>query len=184
MNTGVQAAGAATSEVSSGGGKWFALATMSRHERFAAFEINSLGIETFLPTVTEIHRWSDRKKKVQVPLLPGYLFIRTEMRPEIRRAVTFIRGVVAFIAMGGQPIPVPDDQIMALHQLVGQNVACTSHPFLKIGQHVCIRGGALDGIRGILVRYEGGDRLVVSVDSLQRSLAIQIEGYKVEAIRN
>jgi transcription antitermination factor NusG len=157
---------------------------MSRHERFVACEINSLGIETFLPTITEIHHWSDRTKKVQVPLFPGYLFIRTEMHPETRRAVSLIRGVVAFIAMARQPIPVPDDQIAVLHQLVERNVACTPYPFLRIGQRVRIRGGDLDGICGILVRYEGGNRLVVSLDVIQRSLAIQVEGYKVEAISN
>lgn len=182
MDAGIQAAGEASFDVSAAAGKWFALATMSRHERFAAFEINSLGIETFLPTITEVHRWSDRRKKVQVPLLPGYLFIRTEMRPEVRRAVTFIRGIVAFMAMGGQPTPIPDDQIAILRQLVEQNVACTPHPFLRIGQRVRIVGGALDGVCGILVRYEGGQRLVISVDGLQRSLAIQVEGYKIEAI--
>jgi transcription antitermination factor NusG len=184
MNAGVRAAGETTCEVSSRARKWFALATMSRHERFVACEINSLGIETFLPTITEIHHWSDREKKVQVPLFPGYLFIRTEMHPETRRAVSLIRGVVAFIAMARQPIPVPDDQIAVLHQLVERNVARTPYPFLRIGQRVRIRGGDLDGICGILVRYEGGNRLVVSLDVIQRSLAIQVEGYKVEAISN
>jgi transcription termination/antitermination protein NusG len=182
MSGAIGVTGETACEAAPGGGEWFALATMSRHERFAAFEINSLGIETFFPTIAEIHRWSDRKKKVQVPLLPGYLFIRAEMRPEIRRAVSFIRGVVAFITMGGEPIPIPEDQIASLQQLVGQNVTCTPHRFLQIGQLVRICGGALDGIRGILVRYEGGNRLVISVDSIQRSLAIRVEGYKVEAI--
>jgi transcription antitermination factor NusG len=155
---------------------------MSRQERVASLEINARGIETFLPTITELHYWSDRRKQVQVPLFRGYLFIRTEMSPEIRRAVSSIRGIVAFLDMGGHPVPIPNEQISVLQQLVKENVPCKPHPFLAIGQHVRIRGGALDGIHGILVRYESANRLIISVNSIQRSLAISVEGYQVEAI--
>ena len=161
-------------------GNWFALTTASRHERFVAQEIGYRGIETFLPTITEIHRWSDRKKKVEVPLFPGYVFVRTHMCADVRRKVTFARGAVAFVAMGGQPVPIPDDQIAALQQLLTQNIPFFPYPFLKVGQRVRIRGGSLDGIVGILSRFEGNDRLVLSVDGIQRSLAIHVAGYEVE----
>jgi transcription antitermination factor NusG len=165
------------------GGQWFALSTMSRHERLAAQEIQSRGLETFLPTVTEIHRWSDRKKKLEVPLFPGYLFIRAEMSPDVRRKVLFSRGIVSFVGMGGQPVPIPPQEISTLQHLLQAGTSCSPHAFLKIGQRIRIHGGSLDGIEGILSKVEGGDRLVVSVESIQRSIAIHVEGYKVEALR-
>jgi transcription antitermination factor NusG len=166
------------------GGQWFALSTMSRHERLAAHEIQSRGVETFLPTFTEIHRWSDRKKKLEVPLFPGYLFIRAEMSPEVRRKVLFARGIVSFVGMGGQPVPIPQQEISTLQQLLQTGTSFSSHAFLKIGQRIRIHGGSLDGIEGILSKVEGGDRLVVSVESIQRSIAIHLDGYKVEALRS
>jgi transcription antitermination factor NusG len=165
-------------------GQWFALSTMSRHERLAAHQIQSRGVQTFLPMTTEIHRWSDRKKKVEVPIFPGYLFIRAEMCPEVRRAVLFARGIVSFVGIAGQPIPIPEHEISALQRLLQAETFCSPHAFLKVGQRVRIHGGSLDGIEGILSRVEGSDRVVISVENIQRSVAIRVDGYKIEALRS
>jgi transcription antitermination factor NusG len=157
---------------------------VSRHERFVAKEVEIRGVETFLPTTTEVHVWSDRRKKVEVPLFPGYLFIRANLSPAIHRAVLFARGVVDFIAMGGEPIPIPAEQIANIQRLLATNSRCMGHPFLKIGERVRIRGGALDGVEGILSRVDGGTRLVVSIDGINRSLAMRLEGYELEAVTN
>ena len=180
MSGSTQICGEVSCKIPLGAGNWFALTTAYRHERFVAQEIAYRGVETFLPTITEVHRWSDRKKKVEVPLFPGYVFVRTHMSADVRRKVTFARGAVAFVAMGGQPVPIPDDQIAALQQLLAQKIPFFPHAFLRIGQRVRIRGGSLDGLVGILSRFEGSDRLVVSVDGIQRSLAIHVAGYEIE----
>jgi hypothetical protein len=84
------------------------------------------------------------------------------------------------ITMGGEPIPIPDEQIESVQKLLTNNVPCRAHPFLKIGQRVRVRGGSLDGVEGILVRVNGEKGLVVSIDAISRSLALRIEGYDVE----
>lgn len=161
---------------------WYALKTMSRHERLVSCELESQGITTFLPSVTEVHRWSDRRKKVERPLYPSYLFVRGSMSPQIRRAVLFSRGVAGFITMGGQPTPIPDEQIASVQTLLTHGITCAAHPFLKVGQRVRIRGGALDGVEGMLTGFNGEKGLLISIDSIQQSLAVRIEGYDVEVV--
>lgn len=92
----------------------------------------------------------------------------------------FSRGVAGLITMGGEPVPIPNQQIESVQKLLANNVRCTAHPFLKIGQRVRVRNGALDGIEGILVAHSGSKGLVISIDGIQRSLAVRIEGYDIE----
>ena len=161
--------------------KWYALATMSRHERLVALQLKSQGITTFLPSVVEIHRWSDRRKRVEMPLFPGYVFLHASLSPQLLRFVTFARGTAGFITMQGEPVAIPDEQIESVRKLLSNNVQCLTHPYLKTGQRVRIRGGSLDGIEGILARFDGETGLVVSIDGISRSLALRIQGYNVEA---
>ena len=161
---------------------WYALATLSRQERVVASELESRGIDAYLPTITEIHRWSDRRKKVEVPLFPGYVFMQSAMTPVVRRSAICARGVVGFVTMHGEPLPIPEEEIAGIRQLLAGEMPCAPYPFLKVGQRVRVRGGALDGIEGCLVRAEGSRKLVVSIDAISRSLALHIDGYDLEAI--
>ena len=162
--------------------KWYALATMSRHERLVAQQLENQAINTFLPTFTEIHRWSDRRKQVELPLFPGYLFVHAVLSSSVRRSVLFARGAAGFVTMGGEPLPVQDEQIEDVQKLVASKLQFQAHPFLKVGQRVRIRGGSLDGVEGILVRCNGGNRLVISIDAISRSVALRIEGYDIQPI--
>ena len=161
---------------------WFAVSTRSQHERLVAGQLECQGVVAFLPTVTEIHRWSDRRKVVERPLFRGYLFVRGALTPAFRRKVLVARGVVSFITMQGEPVPVPDEQIEIIQSLLSRKIPCTTHPFLKVGQRVRVRGGALDGVEGILTCCNKDQSLVISIDAIQRSLAVRIEGYDVEAL--
>ena len=100
---------------------WYGLMTRSRHERVVAHELGGCGITIFLPTVTEVHHWSDRQKKVEVPLFPGYVFVRATMSPVVRKSILLSRGTAGFIQMGGNPIPIPDDQIAPLAEYLAKN---------------------------------------------------------------
>lgn len=161
---------------------WFAVSTRSQHERFVVGQLECQGVAAFLPTVTEIHRWSDRRKIVEMPLFRGYLFVRGALTPTFRRTVVMARGVVSFITMQGEPVPIPDEQIDSIQRLLRHKIACQAHPFLKVGQRVRVRGGALDGVEGILTCCNKDQSLVISIDAIQRSLAVRIEGYDVEAV--
>jgi transcription antitermination factor NusG len=161
---------------------WYAIQTMSRHERLVTHQLGSQGLTAYLPSFTETHRWSDRRKKVELPLFPGYVFVNAIMSAQVRRVVAFTRGVAGFITMRGEPIPIPDDQIESVQRILANNIRCAAYPFLKVGQRVRVRGGALDGIQGILIADTRNKGLVVSIDSIQRALIVHIEGYGVEVI--
>jgi transcription antitermination factor NusG len=162
--------------------KWYAIQTRSRHEKIVDKHLRRQGIITFLPLAKEIHRWSDRKKEVESPLFGGYAFVRVAASPEERLKVLRTHGVVKFVGVGGVGIPIPEEQIEAVKAVTSANIPFRSYPFLKLGQRVRIREGALEGVQGILISQKGMRNLVISVDAIQRSLSIQIEGYKVEPV--
>jgi len=160
---------------------WYALHTRPRHEKIVTQRLEQQGVTTFLPLVTEIHRWSDRKKKVEAPLFSGYVFARFSPNRAERLRVLRVDGVFSLVGAQGEGAPIPNDQIDAIRSLVEAGLPWASHPYLKIGQRVRIRSGALDGLEGILLSRNGDQTLVISIDAIQRSLAVRVEGYQVEA---
>ena len=164
------------------GEHWYALLTRSRHEKVVADRLCERGFETFLPLVHEVRQWSDRKKVVDLPLFSGYVFVKSLATNEERVRVLSIDGVVQYVGVRGEGTPIPESQIEAVRTLLAHDLQHSLHPFLKVGQRVRIRGGSLDGVEGILTSRDGGNALVVSVDAIERSLLVRIEGYHVESV--
>jgi transcription antitermination factor NusG len=158
---------------------WYAVRTRPRHEKKVASELIEKGIKIYLPLVTQVRRWSDRRKVVQLPLFSCYAFVYSVLDLRLRVAIYGISGALGFVGPNNQGIPIPDVQIENIRTLMAGDVALTSYPLLKGGQRVRVRGGALDGIEGILAT-KGGRRLVISVDSINASFSIDLEGYDVE----
>jgi len=161
---------------------WFAIQTRSRHERVVERQLQGQGVEVFYPTVTQTHRWSDRRKLVECPLFAGYAFVRIFPSPEERVRILKAHGVVQFVGANGQGTAIPADQMEAVQAVVAGNLPFTKHDFLKVGQRVRVRGGSLDGVEGILVAQNGARDLVISEEPIQRSFSIRIEGYEVEPV--
>jgi transcription antitermination factor NusG len=162
--------------------KWFAVHTRSRHEKVVAQEVRERGVTTFLPLVREVRRWSDRQKVVESPLFSCYVFVKLVPRNEERSRVLHVNGVLRFVGTHGVGIPIPDEQIQAIQTVLEESLPFVAHPFLKIGQRVRIRSGAMSGVEGILVSRSGERALVISLDAIQRSLSVRVEGYDVEPI--
>lgn len=160
---------------------WYAIQTRYRFEKKVTTHLQHKGIETFLPVLQEVHHWSDREKRVDTVLFSGYTFARLNPASWSRMDVLQTAGVIGLIGFAGQIIPIPAKQIGDLQRLLLQKVPCALHPFLKVGQRVRIRGGCLDSLEGILDEH-GEKSLVISVDSIERSVAIRIEGYELELI--
>ncbi len=116
---------------------------------------------------------------MHVPLFPGYIFVQVLSSAEEHVRVLRVDGVVSFVGAHREGTPIPPVQIENVRRLL-DNVPCVEHPFLKIGQRVRVRGGCLDGMEGILIGRNGSRTLVISVDAIQRSLAIRVEGYDVQ----
>jgi transcription antitermination factor NusG len=161
---------------------WYAVQTRARHEKTVAERLQEQGVTTFLPLVKEVHRWSDRRKVVELPLFSCYVFVKLSPTSQDRARVYRMDRVFQIVGVRGEGTPIPDEQIQAIRTLVEQDLPWSFHPFLKIGQRVRIRGGAMDGVEGVLLSRNGDRTLVVSVDVIQRSMAVRIEGYDVEPL--
>ena len=162
--------------------RWYALHTRARHEKAVERRLHDQGMETFLPTTMEVHRWSDRKKKVEVPLFNCYVFLRCALSAEDRTRVYQIESVHGFVGSCGASLPIPDEQIEGIRKVLTEAVPWRSYPFLKAGQRVRVRGGAMDGVEGVFVSENGDHSLIISVDAIQRSMAVRINGYHVEPV--
>jgi transcription antitermination factor NusG len=179
---GLQSSGAG-SAVKPESANWYAVQTRARNEKAISERLQEQGLTTFLPLVTEVRRWSDRKKKVELPLFSCYVFVKlVAANNEERMRVYRTNGVFRIVSMRGEAIPIPDEQIDSLRAVVTQQVPWSAHPFLKIGQRVRIRSGSLEGVEGVLLSLNGDRTLILSVDAIQRSLAVRVEGYDVEAL--
>ena len=162
--------------------QWYAIHTRSQHEKAVVSHLKSEGIETFLPLVSEIHRWSDRRKVVEVPLFSCYAFVNLCLVPEMWAKVVRVSGVLRFVGTRGEGVPIPENQVESIRALLSGKLPYSVYPFLKVGQRVRVRGGALDGVEGILIARNGNRTLVISVEPIQRSLAVSIDGYQVQPI--
>jgi len=159
---------------------WYAIHTVARHEKKAAAQLGESKVCTFLPLMKEIHQWSDRRARVEVPLFSCYAFVRIAQTIEERLKVLRVAGVLGFVGSGNMGTPIPDQEIENLQTAIREKIPFAVHPFISVGKRVRIRGGSLDGVEGILVGQNGDKSLVVSVELLQRSVSIRVEGYDIE----
>jgi len=156
---------------------WYALQTRARHEKTVFHRLRERGITAYLPLVSEVRSWSDRKKTVEFPLFSCYVFARLMPAREGQLAGLRVDGVLGLVGARTQGTSIPDEQIDAVRRVVEERLQWRSHPFLRIGRRVRIRNGALQGVEGILVSRSGEDTFVLSIDAIQRSLAVRIQGY-------
>ena len=161
--------------------QWYAVQTRYGAERKVKARLGTKGVEAFLPVLEVVHRWSDRRKTIEVPLFSGYTFVRVTLSAEARLGVLHTEGVIKFVGFGGETVPIPAKQIEDIQKLLVNKVPCSLRPFLKTGQRIRIRGGCLDGLEGMLEHNEG-KHLVISIDCIHRSVAVQIEGYELELV--
>jgi len=162
--------------------QWYAVHTRSRQEKVVVSQLEHRGIRSFLPMVKEVHRWSDRQKVVQLPLFSCYAFVHVKLLPELWYKVMQTSGVLRFVGVRGEGVPIPEGQIESLQSVLSSAAPFELCPFLKVGQRVRIRGGALDGIEGLLTARNGDRTLVISVEPIQRSISVRIDQYQVETI--
>lgn len=162
--------------------QWYALRTRSRHEKMVADQLDRLGVDNFLPLVKRTRQWSDRVKEVELPLFSGYTFVRVVLSSPDRLRVLQTHGVAGFVGINCCGTAIPESQIQDIRTLLASDVPFEEQPFLKVGQRVRVRGGALDGVEGILSARNDDSSLVISLEPIQRSLSVRIQGYTVEPV--
>src|SRR5665213_498846 len=165
-----------------GEASWYAISTRSRQEKVAASMLERLGVENFLPLSLEGRQWSDRKRVVNVPLFPGYLFVRISMLRELQLRVLKVPGVVRFIGNQSGPQAIPDAEIERVQTVLSHRIPCTPCSIPRVGDRVRIFRGMLTGIEGTFVRSGSDTRLVISVEMIQQSISFQVDASDVEPV--
>jgi len=161
---------------------WFAVQTKPRHEKKVSEILTEKGIQNFLPLFRSKRHWADRWKWVELPLFSQYLFVRIPGSVEWRVQVLRTNGVIRLAGETGRGTAIPDEQIANLHTIVNQKISSLPFDGIRIGERIRIRGGALNGMEGVLAAVENERSLVVSIDLIQKSVAIRIEGFEVEVV--
>lgn len=160
---------------------WYAIHTRSRHEKRVRDELGGRpAVEPFLPLYPRWSWWGDRTKQVDVPLFPGYCFARFRYADRLPVLQTF--GVVGLVGLTDRPEWIPDAEIQAIRALVDSKLRYDPHPFLEEGDQVEVTRGPLKGTRGLLVRKDRADRVVLSVGLIRQAVAVEIHAADVRRI--
>jgi len=166
----------------SGDPLWWVLYTRHQHEKVVAEMLTTKGFEVFLPLYESARRWKDRTKILTLPLFPCYVFVRGGLNR--KQQVVTTPGIHMILYRGDQVAVIPDREIEAIQRTVGASLNIEPYPFLKCGTRVRVTRGALEGVEGILVRKKNLCRLILSVEMLAQSAAVEIDASDVEPCVN
>ena len=159
---------------------WWALYTRHQHEKTVAEMLAAKDFEVFLPLYDSMRRWKDRKKLITLPLFPCYVFVRGGLHRRLDVVTT--PGVHMILFHGESVALIPESEIQAIRKAVEGDFRVEPHPFLKCGERVRVTRGSLEGVEGILVRKKNLYRLVLSVDMMAQSVAVEIDASDVEPV--
>lgn len=160
--------------------RWYAAYTCAKHEKRVAEQFTQRALENFLPQYESVRRWKDRRVKLQLPLFPGYVFVRLALRDRLRVLET--PSVVRLVGFNGHPIALPDKEMEALRACVEARLAAEPHAYLTVGRRVRIKTGPLAELEGVLIRKKNTFRVVLSLDLIARSAAVEVDAADVERI--
>jgi transcription antitermination factor NusG len=159
---------------------WWVLYTRHQHEKTVAEMLSAKGFEVFLPLYESIRRWKDRSKMLTLPLFPCYVFVRGGLNRRLQVVTT--PGIHMILFHGEQVAIVPESEIQAIRKAVEGPFRVEPHPFLKCGEQVRVIRGSLEGVQGVLVRKKNLYRLILSVNMMAQSVAVEIDANDVEPV--
>ena len=162
--------------------RWFAVYVKSRSEKKVFKLLDEMGIESFLPLITRVKQWSDRKKKVEEPLFRSYLFVNISLSDYY--TVLNVNGVVKFITFEKKPVPVPDNQIIAIKEYLNDTeLHSIDYEDFKEGELVRIKSGQMKDLVGRFIKINGKHRVIIDIEAVGQSIPINIARSNVEAVK-
>lgn len=161
--------------------QWFAAYTQPNHEKTIARQLTERAISHYLPLYESVRQWKDRKVRLEMPLFPGYVFVRICIQK--RLSVIQVPSIIRLVGFGSEPAAIPEPELAAIRTCLDHNCRMEPHRLLQVGQRARVTRGALAGIEGILLRRKGIARLVLSVGLIMRAVAVEVEISDVEPVR-
>lgn len=152
---------------------WYAAYTKANHEKRVTQQLEQRSIEHFLPLYESVRRWKDRRVWLQMPLFPGYVFVRLALRDRLQ--LLQIPGVVQLVNFNGHPASLPEEDVQAIRNCLGRGRKVEPHPYLRAGLRLRVISGPLQGLEGILLRRKNKTRFILSFDLIMRSVAVEVD---------
>src|SRR5216683_5587462 len=160
--------------------RWYAVCTFSNHEKRVGDQLRERGVEHFLPLYESVRRWKDRRVQLQLPLFPGYVFVHLALRDRLQ--VLQVPGVARLVGFNGTPAALAPEEIETLRRGLQGGLRAEPHPFLTVGRRVRIIAGPFAGLEGILKRKKSNLRVVVSLELIERSVAVDVDAADVQGV--
>lgn len=160
--------------------EWYAVTVKPQHERSVEQGLFAKGYEAYLPLYLAVRKWSDRTKKIEMPLFPGYVFCRFD--PQQITPIVRTPGVNSVVSFGGIPAAIPETEVTNVQRMLESGLPVEPWPFLKVGQRIRIAKGPLVGVEGMLIDGEESARLVVNIDLFQRACSVRVERDSIIAL--
>ena len=160
--------------------QWSVVYTYPHAEKRIAEELNGKSITTYLPIQTEIRQWSDRKKKIQCPLFPNYVFVQA--RRMDHHTILSVPGVTRFISLDGRPVTIPEAEMKSLLMLSESNTGIVREAYFYIGDKVRVISGPFAGLQGMLMEKNGSKRFFTRFDSIEQAVSVIVDVQFLERI--
>ncbi len=159
---------------------WYAVYTYPRAEKTVAEQLRIRDIENFLPLYCKTSRWKNgMKMNLELPLFPGYLFVKIGLRDRVRVLQT--PSVAFLVGVGAKPIPVPEQEVEVLRAHL-HRVAAQPHPFVSVGDRVRVKSGPLSGLEGFLIQKKNESRFILSMDLIMQSMSVEVDSCDIEPV--
>src|ERR1700690_1195322 len=159
---------------------WYAAYTNANHEKRVATQLRQRSVLHFLPLYESLRRWKDRKMLLQLPLFPGYIFVRLAARDHLQ--VLQVPGVVRLVGFNGLPYALLEEEIQAIQNCLNRNCRAKPYPYLQVGRRARVKSGSLQGLEGIVLRKKHRTRFVISFEMIMRSVEVDIDGMELELV--
>jgi transcription antitermination factor NusG len=160
--------------------RWYAAYTRANHEKKAQEQFQERSIHSFLPTYSSVRRWKDRRMRLQLPLFPGYVFVRIALRDRLR--VLEVPSVARLVGFNGVPVALNEEEVECLRRALAQGALAQPHPYFTVGRRVRVIGGPLQGAEGTLVKRKGNFRVILSINLIKRSVIVEVSEADLEPI--
>jgi transcription antitermination factor NusG len=161
--------------------RWYATYTRANHENQIAKQLRIRSVEHFLPSYDSVRHWKDRKVRLQLPLFPGYVFVRIALFDQMR--VLQIPGVVRLVGFNAGPAALPEEEIDAMRNGLRNGVCAHPHPYLVVGRRVRVVSGPLMGLSGIVLKKKNTTRVVITLEIIMRSVAVEVDPADLQPIQ-
>jgi transcription antitermination factor NusG len=156
---------------------WYVAYTLPRHEKSIADRLIHQNVETYLPLYSSVRKWNRRLAEVELPLFPGYVFIKMVITDRVR--VLAHPGVIRLVGFNGSAIALPDGEVERLRSLLAVWKA-EPYPFLTTGTQIRIKSGPFENLRGRIIRRKGKMRLIVSLELIQRAILLEMDAAEAQ----